>query len=73
MSQSRPIDDDDDGMLPEYDLSKMPAMPRGWMYERVQQLKKMRELDPELLEKFPDSPSVNRALREYLRLTGKPA
>jgi len=58
-------DDDDDEMLPEYDLT---GGVRGKYVERYRQGTNVVLLDPDVAEKFPTSESVNEALR---RLAGR--
>jgi hypothetical protein len=57
----------DPDMLPEYDFSKGE---RGRFYKRFQnaQLKDTILLDPALRRTFPDSASVNEALRTLVRI-----
>ena len=65
-------DYDDDGMLPEYDFTGKKAE-RGRYFEAYQGYKARRQLSPDLVDRFPDSDSVNDALREYLRIKEEPA
>ena len=58
-------DDDDDELLPEYDLT---GGVRGKYVERYRQGTNVVLLDPDVAEKFPTSESVNEALR---RLAGR--
>lgn len=51
---------DDDHMLPEYDFSRGG---RGKYAERYSRAANVVVLDPDVSERFPDSESVNRALR----------
>jgi hypothetical protein len=53
-------DDQDDEMLPEYDLA---GGIRGKYVERYRQGTNVILLDPDLAEKFPTSEAVNDALR----------
>jgi hypothetical protein len=55
----------DDDMLPEYDFRGGVRGKYGRDYGRNRNL---RILDPDLLAEFPDSDSVNKALRELLRV-----
>lgn len=57
--------DDDDELLPEYDLT---GGVRGKYVERYRQGTNVVLLDPDVAEKFPTSESVNEALR---RLAGR--
>jgi hypothetical protein len=52
--------DDDEDMLPEYDLT---GGVRGKYVERYRQGTNVILLDPDVAEKFPTSKSVNEALR----------
>jgi len=58
-------DDEDEEMLPEYDLT---GGVRGKYVERYRQGTNVILLDPDVAEKFPTSESVNEALR---RLAGR--
>ena len=58
-------DNDDDELLPEYDLTEGV---RGKYVERYRQGTNVVLLDPDVAEKFPTSESVNDALR---RLAGR--
>jgi hypothetical protein len=58
-------DDEDDELLPEYDLT---GGVRGKYVERYRQGTNVVLLDPDVAEKFPTSESVNEALR---RLAGR--
>jgi hypothetical protein len=53
-------DDQDDEMLPEYDLG---GGVRGKYVERYRQGTNVVLLDPDVAEKFPTSKAVNEALR----------
>ncbi len=53
-------DDEDDELLPEYDLT---GGVRGKYVERYRQGTNVVLLDPDVAEKFPTSESVNEALR----------
>jgi hypothetical protein len=55
----------DDDMLPEYDFR---GGVRGKYARDYGRNRNLRILDPDLLAKFPDSDSVNEALRSLLRL-----
>jgi len=58
-------DDEDDELLPDYDLT---GGVRGKYVERYRQGTNVVLLDPDVAEKFPTSESVNEALR---RLAGR--
>lgn len=55
--------DSDQGLRPEYDLSKLEGGVRGKYHEQAKSGSNLRLLDPELARIFPDEESVNRALR----------
>lgn len=52
-----------DELLPEYDLSRLRGGVRGKYYRRAVAGTNLVLIDPELAKLFPDSDSVNRALR----------
>ena len=52
-----------DEMKPEYDLSKLKGGVRGKYYKQAIAGTNLVLIEPELLKVFPDSESVNRALR----------
>jgi hypothetical protein len=65
MSKAREeIDSDDDEMRPEYDFS---GGIRGRHVERYANAANFVVLDPDVVEVFPDSESVNRALSTLIR------
>ena len=53
-------------MAPEYDFEG-PNVVQGRTYQRLQEFRRRRLLNPELAERFPDDASVNAALEEYVR------
>jgi hypothetical protein len=53
----------DDDLRTEYDLSKLKGGVRGKYYRRGVAGTNLVLIDPELANIFPDSQSVNRALR----------
>jgi hypothetical protein len=55
----------DDDMLPEYDFR---GGVRGKYARDYGRNRNLRVLDPDLLAEFPDSESVNEALRTLLRV-----
>lgn len=65
MSENSMKPDEDDEMLPEYDLT---GGVRGKYVERYRQGTNVVLLDPDVAENFPTSESVNEALR---RLAGR--
>lgn len=52
-----------DELRPEYDLSKLKGGVRGKYYQRAMAGTNLVLVDPELAKVFPDTASVNRALR----------
>lgn len=58
---------DDDDLLPEYDLSKLKGGTRGKYYQQARTGTNLVLIDPDLARAFPDQQSVNRALRVLLR------
>jgi len=65
-------DTDKDDLLPEYDLDRLGPGERGKYAKRLREEgNNLVRIDPDLKDSFPDSASVNRALREYLeKFTG---
>lgn len=55
-----------DDLRSEYDLTKLKGGVRGKYYERAQAGTNLVLLEPDLAKAFPDSDSVNRALRVLL-------
>ena len=52
-----------DDLRPEYDLSKLKGGVRGKYYRKATAGTNLVLIDPKLAEVFPDTESVNRALR----------
>ena len=52
-----------DELRPEYDLSKLKGGVRGKYYERARAGTNLVLIEPDLSNVFPDTDSVNRALR----------
>jgi len=50
-------------LRPEYDLSKLKGGVRGKYYERARAGTNLVLIEPDLANVFPDTDSVNRALR----------
>jgi hypothetical protein len=50
-------------LRPEYDLSKLKGGIRGKYYERARAGTNLVLIEPDLKDVFPDTDSVNRALR----------
>ena len=55
-----------DEFRPEYDLSHLKGGVRGKYYKRALAGTNLVLIDPDLVRKFPDTDSVNRALRILL-------
>ena len=55
-----------DELRPEYDLSKLKGGERGKYYKRAVAGTNLVLIDPDLTKAFPDTDSVNRALRTLL-------
>jgi len=64
MSERSTKADDDEDMLPEYDLA---GGVRGKYAERYAKGTNVILLDPDVAEKFPTSAAVNEALRRLAR------
>lgn len=60
-----------DDMRPEYDLSTLKNQVRGKYVERYSEGTNIVLLDPEVSNAFPDSASVNAALRLLIELAHK--
>jgi hypothetical protein len=54
---------DDDELRPEYDLSQLKGGVRGKYFKRATAGTNLVLIEPDLFALFPDSDSVNRALR----------
>lgn len=62
--------DEEDDMLPEYDLRKMRVVKRGPGHEQNPAAKLVRvTLDPDVAIAFGDDRAVNEALRTLLRIS----
>jgi hypothetical protein len=53
----------DDELRPEYDLSQLKGGVRGKYYKRAMTRTNLVLIEPDLAKAFPDTDSVNRALR----------
>jgi hypothetical protein len=53
----------DDNLRPEYDLAELKGGVRGKYYQRATAGTTLVLLEPDVARAFPDSESVNRALR----------
>lgn len=61
-----------DDLLPEYPDDLIESGERGKYAKRFREADtKLVLIDPDLQDQFPDSASVNRALREYLEYRRK--
>jgi hypothetical protein len=60
---TRKNDVDQDGMRPEYDLSKLRGATKGKYYASASAGNNLVLIDPDLTSAFPDAKSVNNALR----------
>jgi hypothetical protein len=58
-----PTNKEADELRPEYDLSKLKGGVRGKYYERARAGTNLVLIEPDLTDVFPDTDSVNRALR----------
>ncbi|HEY4183749.1 MAG TPA: hypothetical protein VGP07_01720 [Polyangia bacterium] len=67
MSERSMKDEEDDDLLPEYDLS---GGVRGKYVDRYRQGTNVVLLDPDVAAKFPDSKAVNDALRGLVGRSG---
>ena len=61
----------DDELRPEYDLSKLKRRVRGKYVERYKQGTNVVLLEPDVAKVFPDSDSVNKALRMLIEVAHK--
>ncbi len=57
------LDEDEDEMRPEYDLSKLKFVGRGIYAKRYRSGTNLVLLDPDVRKAFPDDALVNEALR----------
>lgn len=62
-SMKKKLDEDDDEMRPEYDLSKLKFIGRGIYAKRYRSGTNLVLLDPDVRKAFPDDALVNEALR----------
>ena len=61
--------DHDDGLLPEYDLSKLTGGVRGKYLQRYRAGTNLALLAPDIRAAFPTDESVNQALRAVIQST----
>jgi len=64
-------DELNDDLRPEYKLSELKNRVRGKYYERYREGTNVVLLAPDVMEVFPDSDSVNSALRMLIKLAHK--
>ncbi len=64
-------DELNDDLRPEYDLSELKNRVRGKYAERYEQGTNVILLAPDVAEAFPDSDSVNNALRLLIEVAHK--
>jgi hypothetical protein len=60
-----------DDLRPEYDLTKLKKAVRGKYFKQAMAGTNLVRVDPDLAKIFPDSASVNRALRVLCDAAGK--
>lgn len=60
-----------DDLRPEYDLTKLKKVGRGKYYKQAMAGTNLVLVDADLAKVFPDSASVNRALRALCDAAGK--
>ncbi len=60
--------DENDELLPEYDLDYSKSKPNRFA-EKYQQMQRTVVLDSDIAGKFPSTESVNEALRFLVRIT----
>lgn len=61
----------EDELQPEYDLSKLKGRVRGKYVKRYREGTNAVLLEPDVAEVFPDSESVNKALRLLIEVAHK--
>lgn len=62
------IENHEDEMRPEYDLSKLKGRVRGKYAERFREGTNLILLEADVQEAFPDSEAVNEALRMLIKV-----
>jgi hypothetical protein len=67
------MNEHDEEMLPEYDLSKLGKSQRGKYHARFKRGGVYVPIEDDLAQEFPDAQAVNEALREYRLLKRKSA
>ncbi len=63
---------DDYELQDEYDLSKLPIMPKGRYAPEHRRWRNLIILDPDVAQAFPNDEAVNKALRLVLEMTQIP-
>lgn len=58
----------DNELRPEYDLSQLKGVVRGKYYKQAMAGTNLVLIEPDLAKRFPDTASVNRALRSGGRI-----
>jgi hypothetical protein len=61
------IREEDDDLLPEYDLSQLKGGVRGKYFERYQSGTNLALLAPDVRQAFPTDEAVNNALRSLMQ------
>jgi hypothetical protein len=56
----------------EYDLAKMPILPRGRFAQNRRAGRNVAILDPDVAKAFPNDEAVNTALRLVIQMAGIP-
>jgi uncharacterized DUF497 family protein len=59
---------EEDGLLPEYDLSQLKGRTRGKYVERYHAGTRLVLLEPDVAAAFPDAKAVNEALRLLIKV-----
>lgn len=62
---------EDDEMRPEYDLSQLKGKMRGKYVERYNESTNLVLLESDVQAAFPDSESVNKALRMLMKVADR--
>ena len=69
MKTTDDLTDNDDDLLPEYDLSKLKGGVRGKYLQRYRAGTNLALLAPDIRAAFPTDESVNQALRSLIQST----
>ena len=69
MKTTDDVTDNDDDLLPEYDLSKLKGGVRGKYLQRYRAGNNLALLAPDIRAAFPTDESVNQALRSLIQST----